>query len=66
MLESLLQKKWLLIDDETWEELILRNSKRWLFLAAKNYPKVKIAKNIPKEMWDELNILMTQDQDNSD
>ena len=66
MLESLLQKKWLLIDDETWEELILRNSKRWLFLAAKNYPKVKIAKNIPKEIWDELNILMTQDQDNSD
>jgi len=24
-------------------------------LAAKNYPAVKIAKNIPKDIWDELN-----------
>ena len=54
LLEVLLQKKWLLIDEETWEELVIKNSKRWQFLAAKNYPKVKIAKNIPKDIWEEL------------
>ena len=55
LLEELLNEKWLLIDEETWEELVLKNSKRGMFLAAKNYPKVKIAKNIPKTIWDELN-----------
>lgn len=55
LLENLLKEKWLLIDTETWEELVLKNSKRWQFLAAKNYPAIKIAKNIPKDIWDELN-----------
>lgn len=55
ILEEILTKKWLFIDDATWEELVLRNSKRGLFLAAKNYPDVKIAKNIPKDVWDEVN-----------
>lgn len=55
ILENLLKEKWLLIDTETGEELVLKNSKRWQFLAAKNYPAVKIAKNIPKDIWDELN-----------
>ncbi len=55
LLESILKEKWLLIDEETWEELVIKNSRRWQFLAAKNYPKVKIAKNIPKEVWNELN-----------
>jgi DNA topoisomerase-1 len=58
LLEEILQKKWLLIDSETWEELVIKNSSRWPFLAAKNYPKVKIAKNIPKEVWDEVNSRM--------
>jgi hypothetical protein len=39
---------------ETGEELVVKNSKRGPFLAAKNYPDVKIAKNIPKDVWDEL------------
>jgi hypothetical protein len=34
--------------------MVVKNSKRGQFLAAKNYPSVKIAKNIPKEVWDEL------------
>lgn len=55
ILENLLKEKWLLVDAETGEELVLKNSKRWQFLAAKNYPAVKIAKNIPKDIWDELN-----------
>ena len=55
ILENILKEKWLLVDEETWEELVLKNSKRWQFLAAKNYPAVKIAKNIPKDVWDELN-----------
>jgi len=55
ILEEILTRKWLMIDVETWEELVIKNSSRWQFLAAKNYPKVKIAKNIPKEVWDELN-----------
>jgi DNA topoisomerase-1 len=66
ILEDLLQKKWLLIDEATWEELIIRNSKRWPFLAAKNYPKVKIAKNIPKEIWDELNVIMSENKEKTD
>ncbi len=55
LLESILQEKWMLIDEETWEELVVKNSRRWQFLAAKNYPQVKIAKPIPKDVWDELN-----------
>jgi len=55
ILEEILKEKWMLIDEETWEELVVKNSRRWQFLAAKNYPQVKIAKNIPKEIWDELN-----------
>jgi len=58
ILEELLKKEWLLVDEETGEELVLKNSRRWLFLAAKNYPKVKIAKNIPKHIWDKLNEIM--------
>jgi hypothetical protein len=34
--------------------MILKNSRRSFFLAAKNYPKVKIAKNIPKNILEEL------------
>lgn len=60
ILESILQKKWLLIDEESWEELVIKNSRRWEFLAAKNYPKVKIAKNIPKDVWEELKIKMEE------
>lgn len=55
ILEEILKEKWLLVDTETWEELVIKNSRRWQFLAAKNYPAVKIAKNIPKDVWDELN-----------
>jgi hypothetical protein len=55
ILEQILIEKWLLIDEESGEELVIKNSKRWQFLAAKNYPTVKIAKNIPKDVWDELN-----------
>ena len=62
LLESILQKKWLLIDQETWEELVVKNSRRWPFLAAKNYPKVKIAKNIPKEVWDEVNAMSEKEE----
>lgn len=62
LLEELLNKKWLLIDEETGEELVIKKSKRWPFLAAKNYPKVKIAKNIPKEIWNELNELLNKDK----
>jgi hypothetical protein len=29
-------------------------------LAAKNYPEVKIAKNIPKDVWDELKAKMEE------
>lgn len=54
ILEQILAEKWLLIDNETWEELVLKNSRSWQFLAAKNYPAVKIAKKIPKDVWDEL------------
>lgn len=54
ILEEILNEKWLLIDIETWEELVLKNSRSWQFLAAKNYPAVKIAKKIPKDVWDEL------------
>ncbi len=55
LLEELLQAKGFLVDEETGEEMVVKNSRRWPFLAAKNYPAVKIAKNIPKEIWEELN-----------
>jgi hypothetical protein len=35
--------------------MVVKNSRRGPFLAAKRYPEVKIAKNIPKDVWDELN-----------
>lgn len=54
LLEKILQEKWMFVDKETWEELVLKKSKGKFFLRAKNYPKVKIAKSIPKEIWDEL------------
>jgi hypothetical protein len=54
ILEQILKEKNMLIDEATGEELVIKNSKRWQFLAAKNYPDVKIAKNIPKNIWDEL------------
>gem|GEM_PF-1129742 len=44
----------MLVDAESGEKLVVKNSKRGQFLAAKNYPAVKIAKNIPKDVWDEL------------
>ncbi len=58
LLEQILQEKWMFIDEETGEELVVKNSKRWPFLAAKKYPEVKIAKNIPKAIWEELTIRM--------
>jgi hypothetical protein len=42
--------------------MVVKNSRRGPFLAAKNYPAVKIAKNIPKEVWDELNKQMAEDK----
>lgn len=58
ILETIVKEKWLLIDSESGEELVIKNSKRWQFLAAKKYPEVKIAKPIPKEVWDELKVRM--------
>jgi len=63
LLEQIVKEKWLLIDEETWEELVIKNSKRWPFLAAKKYPEVKIAKNIPKAVWDELKIRMEKTEE---
>ncbi len=60
LLEQILSEKWLLIDEETGEELVVKNSRRGQFLAAKRYPEVKIAKNIPKEIWNELNQRLEQ------
>lgn len=58
LLEEILWAKWMLIDEETGEEMVVKNSRRWPFLAAKRYPEVKIAKNIPKDVWEELNARM--------
>ncbi|MCD5380666.1 type I DNA topoisomerase [Candidatus Gracilibacteria bacterium] len=60
MLEELLKEKGMLVDEETGEEMVVKNSKRGPFLAAKNYPKVKIAKNITKDIWEELNVKMAE------
>ncbi len=65
-LEEILSKKWLLVDEETGEEMVVKNSRRWPFLAAKNYPAVKIAKNIPKDVWEELNAQMAEENKDSD
>ena len=58
ILEAILTKKWLLIDQETGEELVVKSSRRWPFLAAKRYPEIKISKPIPKDVWEELNAQM--------
>lgn len=63
ILEELLNEKGLLIDAESWEELVVKNSKRGQFLAAKNYPEVKIAKNITKDIWDELKVRMDEKEE---
>ncbi|MFK7780378.1 MAG: type I DNA topoisomerase [Candidatus Gracilibacteria bacterium] len=63
LLEKLLEAKGLLIDKESGEELVVKNSRRGPFLAAKNYPAVKIAKNIPKEIWNELNEIMNENKE---
>ncbi|USN58816.1 MAG: type I DNA topoisomerase [Candidatus Peribacteria bacterium] len=63
MLEEILTEQGLLVDEETGEELVVRNSRRGQFLAAKNYPKVKIAKNIPKNVWDELKTRMEKKEE---
>lgn len=63
ILEEIVKEKWLLIDLETWEELVIKNSSRWQFLAAKKYPEVKIAKPIPKDVWDELKIRMQKKEE---
>lgn len=55
ILEQILEEKGLLVDEETGEKMVVKNSRRWQFLAAERYPEVKIAKNIPKDVWDELN-----------
>ncbi len=54
LLQQIVKEQWLLIDAETWEEMVIKNSKRGPFLAAKKYPEIKIAKNIPASVWDEL------------
>lgn len=56
VLEQIVKEQWLLVDEATGEEMVIKNSKRGPFLAAKKYPEVKIAKNIPKSVWDELKI----------
>jgi len=63
ILEEIVKEKWLLIDSESGEELVIKNSSRWQFLAAKKYPEVKIAKPIPKEVWDELKIRMMKKEE---
>lgn len=66
LLEEIVKEKWLLIDEETWEELVIKNSKRWQFLAAKKYPEVKIAKPIPKDVWDELKVRMEKNEEQNE
>ncbi len=66
ILEEIVKEKWLLIDSESGEELVIKNSKRWPFLAAKKYPEVKIAKPIPKEVWDELKTRMMKNEEENE
>ncbi len=63
ILEEILKEKWMLVDAESWEELVVKNSRRWKFLAAKKYPEVKIAKPIPKSIFDELKKRMKWEED---
>ncbi len=63
LLEEILKAKGMLIDEETGEEMVVKWSRRGPFLAAKRYPEVKIAKNIPKEVWNELNERMAAVQE---
>ncbi len=55
ILEEILASKWMLVDAETGEEMVVKGSKRGPFLAAKRYPEIKISKPIPKDVWEELN-----------
>ena len=52
-LEELAAERGLLKDPQSGEALTVKKSKRGYFLAAKDYPKVKIAKPIPKELLEE-------------
>ncbi|MBB1564447.1 type I DNA topoisomerase [Candidatus Gracilibacteria bacterium] len=63
ILEQILEEKGLLVDAESGEELVVKNSRRGQFLAAKKYPEVKIAKPIPKDVWDELNRRLTKEEE---
>ncbi|MDD3302789.1 MAG: type I DNA topoisomerase [Candidatus Gracilibacteria bacterium] len=65
LLEDIIKEKGLLIDNETGEELVIKNSKRGQFLAAKKYPEVKIAKPIPKDVWDELKKRLEKNEENN-
>lgn len=62
ILEEILKAKWMLIDKETGEEMVVKWSRRGPFLAAKRYPEVKISKPIPKDVWEELNARMSKDE----
>jgi len=53
ILEWILKQRWMLEDPQSWEELVVKKSKRGYFLAAKNYPKIKVAKPIPKDILQE-------------
>jgi len=63
ILLEILKEKNMLVDEETGEEMVVKKSRRWPFLAAKNYPAVKIAKNIPKAIWDELKKRLEEKED---
>lgn len=63
ILEEILAEKGLLVDEETGEEMVVKGSRRGPFLAAKRYPEVKIAKNIPKDVWDEVNKRLEEKQE---
>lgn len=43
--------------------MVVKNSRRGQFLAAERYPDVKIAKNIPKEVWNELKEKLEEKQE---
>lgn len=63
ILEEVLAEKGLLVDEQTGEEMVVKGSRRGPFLAAKRYPEVKIAKNIPKDVWDEVNKRLEEKQE---
>lgn len=66
ILLEILKEKNMLIDEATGEELVVKNSRRGKFLAAKKYPEVKIAKPIPKAIFDELKKRMTPEDENTE